>query len=190
MSARSIAASASAARWSGRASRCSRPDKLDAALGYIARIPEIWEVILTGGDPLVLSARRLGEVIRRIAAIDHVKIVRLHTRLPVVAPDKITPALVRALKASGKTTYVALHANHPRELTPAVARGLRAHRRCRHSDGEPVGAAARRQRRCRDARSVDARLRRMPHQALLSAPRAISRPARRISAPRSRKARR
>jgi lysine 2,3-aminomutase len=49
-----------------------------------------------------------------------VKIVRLHTRLPVVSPDKITPALVRALKAPGKATYIALHANHPRELTPMV----------------------------------------------------------------------
>jgi len=94
--------------------------QLDAALGYIAAHPEIWEVILTGGDPLVLSARRLGEVIRRIAAIEHVKIIRLHTRLPVVSPEKITPALVRALKAPGATTYVALHANHPRELTAAV----------------------------------------------------------------------
>jgi lysine 2,3-aminomutase len=96
------------------------PEKLDAALGYIAATPQIWEVILTGGDPLVLSARRLGEVIRRLGGIDHVKIVRLHTRLPVVSPDKVTPSLVRALKVPGKTTYVALHANHPRELTPAV----------------------------------------------------------------------
>ena len=95
-------------------------DQLDAALAYIHAHPAIWEVILTGGDPLVLSARRLHDVIRRIAAVDHVKIVRLHTRLPVVAPEKITPALLRALKAPGKTTYVALHANHPRELTPAV----------------------------------------------------------------------
>jgi lysine 2,3-aminomutase len=94
--------------------------ELDTALGYIAAHPEIWEVILTGGDPLVLSPRRLGEAIKRIAATDHVKIVRLHTRLPVVSPDKITPALVRALKAPGATTYVALHANHPRELTAAV----------------------------------------------------------------------
>jgi len=92
----------------------------DAALGYIAAHPEVWEVILTGGDPLVLSARRLGDVIKRIAAIGHVKIVRLHTRLPVAAPEKITSALVRALKAPGATTYVALHANHPRELTAAA----------------------------------------------------------------------
>jgi lysine 2,3-aminomutase len=94
--------------------------ELDAALGYIAAHTQIWEVIFTGGDPLVLSARRLAAVMKRLAAIDHVKIVRLHTRLPVVAPDKITPSLVRALKASGKTTYLALHANHPRELTQAV----------------------------------------------------------------------
>ena len=96
------------------------PDQLDAALDYIARTPQIWEVILTGGDPLVLSARRLGEVIRRIAAIEHVRIIRFHTRVPVAAPETITPALVRAMKAPSKTTYVALHANHPRELTPQV----------------------------------------------------------------------
>jgi lysine 2,3-aminomutase len=96
------------------------PAKLDAALAYVAADPRIWEVILTGGDPLVLSARRLGDVIRHIAAIGHVKIIRLHTRLPVVSPDKITPSLVRALKAPGTTTYVALHANHPRELTDQV----------------------------------------------------------------------
>jgi lysine 2,3-aminomutase len=96
------------------------PAQLDAALAYIRTHPEIWEVILTGGDPLILSARRLGEVIKRIGAIAHVKIIRLHTRLPVVAPEKITPSLVRALKTHGKTTYVALHANHPRELTRAA----------------------------------------------------------------------
>src|SRR4051812_48202774 len=96
------------------------PDKIDAALAYVRSRPEIWEVILTGGDPLVLSARRLSEIIRRIAAIEHVRIVRFHTRLPVVAPAKITPSLIRAIKAPGKTTYVALHANHPGELTPAA----------------------------------------------------------------------
>jgi lysine 2,3-aminomutase len=95
-------------------------EKIDAALAYVRSRPEIWEVILTGGDPLVLSARRLSEIVKRIAAIDHVKIVRFHTRLPVVAPDKILSSLIRAMKAPGKTTYVALHANHPRELTPAA----------------------------------------------------------------------
>ncbi len=99
---------------------------LDTAIAYIAERPEIWEVILTGGDPLVLSPRRLQAIMERLAAIDHVKIVRFHTRVPVVDPDRIDAALIEALKASGKTTYVALHANHPREFTTeasaAVAR--------------------------------------------------------------------
>ena len=90
---------------------------LDAAIAYIADRPEIWEVILTGGDPLVLSPRRLQAIMERLAAIAHVKIVRFHTRVPVVDPARIDAALVTALKASGKTTYVALHANHPREFT-------------------------------------------------------------------------
>lgn len=93
---------------------------LDAALAYIAARPEIWEVILTGGDPLVLSPRRLRGVMERIAVIDHVKVVRLHTRVPVVAPETVTDALVCALKASGRAAWIALHANHPRELTPAA----------------------------------------------------------------------
>ena len=94
------------------------PDAMDKAFAYIADRPEIWEVILTGGDPLVLSPRRLTEIMQRLAAIDHVKIVRFHTRVPVVEPERIDADLIAALKASGKTTYVALHANHPRELTP------------------------------------------------------------------------
>ena len=90
---------------------------LDAAFAYIRDHKEIWEVILTGGDPLVLSPRRLEEMLRQLADIEHVKIVRFHTRVPVVDPLKIDAALIAALKASGKTVYVALHANHPRELT-------------------------------------------------------------------------
>ena len=94
------------------------PEALDNAFAYIADHPEIWEVILTGGDPLVLSPRRLSELMQRLAAIDHVKIVRFHTRVPVVEPERVDEALIAALTASGKTAYVALHANHPRELTP------------------------------------------------------------------------
>lgn len=94
------------------------PGDVDRALDYIAARPEIWEVILTGGDPLMLSARRLGGVMARLAAIPHVKIIRLHTRVPGVAPERITPALVSALRVNGAATYIALHANHARELTP------------------------------------------------------------------------
>ncbi|MBA1157182.1 lysine-2,3-aminomutase-like protein [Microvirga mediterraneensis] len=94
------------------------PEAMDQAFAYIAGHPEIWEVILTGGDPLVLSPRRLAEIMERLSTIDHVKIVRFHTRVPVVEPERVNDALIAALKASGKTAYVALHANHPRELTP------------------------------------------------------------------------
>jgi lysine 2,3-aminomutase len=93
---------------------------LAAALGYIRDRPEIWEVILTGGDPLILSVRRLRAVMEALALLDHVKVVRIHTRVPIAAPALISPALVRALAASGKATYVVLHANHARELTPAA----------------------------------------------------------------------
>jgi lysine 2,3-aminomutase len=94
--------------------------RLDAAMAYIAGRPEIWEVIVTGGDPFVLSPRRLADLMIRLSGIAHVKVVRFHTRVPAVDPARITPALVASLKGSGKTVWVALHANHPDELTPAV----------------------------------------------------------------------
>ncbi len=90
---------------------------LAAALAYIRAHPQIWEVILSGGDPLVLSARRLEDVVASLAAIDHVKVIRVHTRVPAVAPERISTALVRALRAREKATFVVLHVNHPRELT-------------------------------------------------------------------------
>ncbi len=92
-------------------------EAMDKAIGYIAEHAEIWEVILTGGDPLILSSRRLSEMMERLREIPHVKIVRFHTRVPVVEPERVDDALVAALKASGKTTYLAVHANHPRELS-------------------------------------------------------------------------
>jgi lysine 2,3-aminomutase len=92
----------------------------DNALAYIRAHSEIWEVILTGGDPLMLSPRRLAEIMADIAAIDHVRIVRIHTRVPVADPARITPQMVAALKVEGATTWVALHANHARELTVRV----------------------------------------------------------------------
>jgi lysine 2,3-aminomutase len=87
------------------------------ALAYIRAHPEIWEVILTGGDPLMLSPRRLKEIMADLAAIDHVRIIRIHTRVPVAEPSRINEEMVAALKVKGATTWVALHANHVRELT-------------------------------------------------------------------------
>jgi lysine 2,3-aminomutase len=97
---------------------------LKRALDYIGGHREIWEVIITGGDPLVLSARRLRGVMKVLCAIDHVKVVRIHTRVPVAAPERITPEMVRAIKAEGKAVYVAVHANHALELTPAARRAI------------------------------------------------------------------
>jgi lysine 2,3-aminomutase len=94
--------------------------KREAAYRYIRARREIWEVILTGGDPLVLPPRSVGAVVRTLAAIDHVKIIRFHTRVPTVAPERITADMVSALTAPGAATYVALHANHPRELGAAA----------------------------------------------------------------------
>jgi lysine 2,3-aminomutase len=91
--------------------------ELEAALAYIRGHSEIWEVILTGGDPLVMSPRRVAEITRALEAIAHVKIVRWHTRVPVVTPERVTDELSEALRSTSKTVYVALHSNHPRELT-------------------------------------------------------------------------
>jgi lysine 2,3-aminomutase len=93
-------------------------EALEAALAYIAATPAVWEVVITGGDPLILSPRRLAEVMGRLAEIEHVKVVRFHTRLPVVDPAAITPELIAALKGPAQAVYIALHANHARELTP------------------------------------------------------------------------
>lgn len=96
------------------------PEALDAAMAYIAERPDIWEVIVTGGDPFILSPRRLRDVMDRLAQIGHVKVVRFHTRVPAVEPQTVTDELVAALETPGKAVYVALHANHANELTPAA----------------------------------------------------------------------
>jgi lysine 2,3-aminomutase len=95
-------------------------DAYRGAIDYIRAHPQIWEVILTGGDPLMLSPRRLKEIMSDLAGIDHVRIIRIHTRLPVADPLRITPQLVEALQVADATTWVALHANHPRELSSEV----------------------------------------------------------------------
>jgi lysine 2,3-aminomutase len=100
----------------GTASALS-PTAYRGALDYIRAHPEIWEVILTGGDPLMLSPRRLAEIMTDLATIDHVRIIRIHTRVPVADPARVSAEMVAALRVEGATTWVALHANHARELT-------------------------------------------------------------------------
>ena len=104
---------------SGKAAALSDTAYRDA-LDYIRTHQEIWEVILTGGDPLMLSPRRLAEIMADLAAIDHVRIVRIHTRLPVAAPARINSEMIGALRVEGATIWVAVHANHPRELSDSA----------------------------------------------------------------------
>lgn len=99
----------------GDASETMSPDELDIAINYIQSNDGIWEVILTGGDPLILKPSMLGFIIRKLAAISHVEVIRIHTRVPVVSPDKINDVLLEALKIT-KPVYVVLHANHPKEF--------------------------------------------------------------------------
>jgi lysine 2,3-aminomutase len=103
----------------GRGKGILAPAALDRAFRYIAEHPEVWEVILTGGDPLLLSPRRLADIVGRLDAVAHVAVIRVHTRVPVAAPRRVTAALVEALGAE-KAVYAVIHANHPRELTPAM----------------------------------------------------------------------
>ena len=86
------------------------------ALGYVTRHPDVREVILSGGDPLTLSDRRLAEFVQTIEDIPHVERLRLHTRLPVVLPERVTQELCAWLSDTRLKTVVVIHANHAQEL--------------------------------------------------------------------------
>lgn len=94
-------------------------DELEVALDYIRAHTEVWEVILTGGDPLVLSERRIANIIGALDTIKHVEVIRIHTRVPVVDPTRISPSLIQSMKVR-TPVYVVLHCNHPSELIPAA----------------------------------------------------------------------
>lgn len=100
-----------------------RTADLDAAIDYIRSHRRIWEVILTGGDPLILAPRRLNEILSGLAAIDHLGILRIHTRVPLVDPESIDTSLVRVLERR-KPVYIVLHVNHPDELTDLVVAAI------------------------------------------------------------------
>lgn len=94
-------------------------EKLDAAFDYIARTKQLWEIIITGGDPFILAPRRLREITERLAAIDHVKVIRWHSRVPLVEPERVRDDFVQALRAPGKAVWIAVHSNHAREFSDA-----------------------------------------------------------------------
>jgi lysine 2,3-aminomutase len=89
---------------------------LERAFDYIRERPQIWEVIVTGGDPFLLAPRRVAEIVGALDRVRHLGVIRFHTRVPVVDPRRVDSVLVEALAAE-KALYVVIHANHPRELT-------------------------------------------------------------------------
>ena len=99
-------------------------EELDAAVAYIRSRSEIWEVILTGGDPLMLAPRRLADLVSALDSIPHVATVRVHSRVPIVDPGRVTDELVQALRPGRVGVWMGVHCNHARELTPASRAAL------------------------------------------------------------------
>ena len=97
---------------------------LDSTLAELAAAADIHEVILSGGDPLLLDDAALAHLLARLAHIDHLKRLRIHSRLPVVLPERVTPALCRLLATHPQRCVLVIHANHPAELGRAVAEAL------------------------------------------------------------------
>lgn len=98
--------------------------ELDAAIAWFGRTQAVREAILTGGDPLLLSPRRLADILGRLAAIPHIEVLRIHSRVPVADPGRLDAALVAALTVD-KPLFLCVHANHAREFTPDAAAALR-----------------------------------------------------------------
>lgn len=97
--------------------------ELDAALAWFARTPAVREAILTGGDPLMLSPRRLARIVAALSAIPHIEIIRIHSRVPVADPARVTPALAAALETK-RALFLCVHANHAREFAPPARAAL------------------------------------------------------------------
>ncbi len=97
---------------------------LDKILVYLQRHPEVNEVILSGGDPLATSDQRLGQLIQQLEQLPQLKRLRVHTRLPVVIPSRITSELVQHLQATRLQTICVLHINHPQEINEQLADAL------------------------------------------------------------------
>lgn len=106
-----------------------RPDDFEAALDYIAEHPEIWEVILTGGDPFTLSGEKLKRIVDRLNGLEHVKVLRIHSRIPIASPYLITDTILSVLKLSLQSVQVVLHVNHADEMTDKAALVLKALRK-------------------------------------------------------------
>ncbi len=107
----------------GQGNSALSSQELNACYGYIQQHPEIWEVILSGGDPLILKPKQLQQIITNLDEIKHVEIIRIHTRIPTVDPQRINPELLKVL-TQRRPIYVVLHINHPEEFVPAAIEAI------------------------------------------------------------------
>ncbi len=107
----------------GQAEEALNADEMTAAISYIRATPEIWEVILSGGDPLVLSDRRLAGMMAALSDIPHVQVIRIHTRAPVADPARVSDGLISALNVR-PAVYMVVHVNHPKEISEDVKLGF------------------------------------------------------------------
>ncbi|MCH2207363.1 MAG: radical SAM protein [Lentisphaerales bacterium] len=108
----------------GRGKEILSQSELDIAIQYIEQNEQIFEVILSGGDPLVLHPAKLKEIVERLSKIEHVAVIRIHTRLPMASPEKVTEKLIDALETE-KAVFVVLHCNSHEEVTVEVKAALK-----------------------------------------------------------------
>lgn len=108
----------------GRADQALNAKETDEALKYIKNNTDVWEVILSGGDPLLMSPDKISKIFQALGEIDHVKVIRIHTRIPLVSPEKVNEKLLSALKTD-KALFIVLHCNSHEELTGDVSKGLK-----------------------------------------------------------------
>ncbi|MBB4267341.1 lysine-2,3-aminomutase-like protein [Roseospira visakhapatnamensis] len=99
--------------------------QVDAALNYIRATPRVREVILSGGDPFLLSRARAAAITSALDGIDHVSVIRWHTRVPVADPGRVSARFVEAVAGTDTTVVVSIHANHAHEFTPEADAALR-----------------------------------------------------------------
>jgi len=107
----------------GQSDQTLTPAEVDRAISYIAKHKRIREVILTGGDPLFLRDEYLQDLLLRLKDIEHLFWIRIHTRVFVTLPSRITKNLVKILKQA-KPLYIVTHANHPKEITPEFKKAV------------------------------------------------------------------
>ena len=130
----------------------------EAALQLAAAEPSIEEIILSGGDPLSLPDARLAHLTRRLAEIPHLRRLRVHSRMPIVIPQRVTDELLDWLCGSRLTPILVVQVNHPAEIDAAVAAALGPLGGCRRAGAVAGGAASRHQRRRGDLGRLFGRL--------------------------------